>query len=204
MLLSDTDIRWLCPADGSAPVMIEPFSESTSGNGVISWGVTSAGYDIRLGPEVWLFRSSYNEVLDPRRFSEPGYKEKIFEKIEIPQEQAQSWPIILPPHSYVLGHSYEYFRIPVNIKARCVGRSTYCRCGVLVNLSPAEPGWEGHLTLEIGNITPCPAIIRVMEGIAQMEFETLSSVPELHYANKNAGHGGKYQGQRGVTPAAVL
>ncbi len=222
MLLSDHEICGLCVepyelyywgrsrmeyAAPEAP-MIEPFSEAVSEGGVISYGLTSAGYDLRLGPELLHFpekcsftcstctmRGFCDKVADPKKFKEPGYSERFFRK-EVVEEHSFVW---IPPHQYVLGHSLEYLRIPRILKARCTGKSTLARAGILINTTPLEPGWEGHLTIEIGNITGCPAKVYAGEGIAQLEFELLSSPPQVDYSQKN----GKYQGQRGVTPAIV-
>lgn len=203
MLLNDKDVRRYCTlvAYHRGSPMIEPFSEGVSGGGVISYGLTSAGYDLRLAPEVLVFASMY-DVVDPKRFGDEGYRTAMLKPLEIfpaPHDQSQRF-VILPPHSYALGRSHEYLRIPGHLKARCVGKSTLARSGILINTTPLEPGWEGHLTIEIGNVTPCPARLWLMEGIAQTEFEALTGPPETDYAGKR----GKYQGQTGVTPAKVV
>jgi dCTP deaminase len=196
MLLVDYQIRNLCVglSDGQVP-MIEPYSPPVSGSGIISYGETSAGYDLRLAPEVLIFKNSYGEAIDPKRFKDDEYRNRMFDKIYGGLNQA----VIIPAHSYILGMSYEYIRMPRNLKARCVGKSTLARCGILVNTTPLEPEWHGYLTIEISNSSPCPAKIYCMEGIAQVEFEVLSSLPEQSYQTK----GGKYQGQLQVTPAMV-
>ncbi len=201
MLLNDKDIRKLCqaPTWSNGKPMVEPFSEPVSGKGIISYGLTHAGYDIRLGPEIWMFKTNVDEVIDPRRFKDVSYRDKVLTRINIPFGKEDGYPVVLDPHSYVLGVTLEYFCIPRNIKARVVGKSTLARCAILINTTPAEPLWEGHLTLEIGNLSPLPAVIFVGQGIAQMEFEMLSGEPEVDYAGK----GGIYQGQLGVTPARV-
>ena len=190
MLLSDGEIRNLAYSHR----MIEPFLEPVSGQGVISYGLTSAGYDMRLAEEVLIFEHFRKEWIDPKRFNEPDYKDAMFYKADI-----LNGFFILPAHCYCLGRSYEYLRIPRHLKARCVGKSTLARSGILINTTPLEPEWEGHLTIEIGNVTPCPAKVYVMEGIAQLEFEVLSSSPETSYRDK----GGQYQSQMGVTMAKV-
>ena len=220
MLLNDKAIRDLCVDSlahlrfqnavvNSVPFvsMIEPFSEAVSGNGVISYGLSHAGYDLRLGPEILLFKNSYNEVIDPKKFNSSEYRNRVFDEINLPDtvmghriELLQNYAVTIPPHGYILGRSYEYLRIPRHLKGRCVGKSTLARSGIIINTTPLEPGWEGHLTIEIGNITPCPAKVYVMEGIAQLEFELLTDPPEKDYAAK----GGKYQNQVGVVPARVL
>ncbi len=200
--------------------MIEPFSEAVSGNGVISYGLSHAGYDLRLGPEIMLFKNSSMETIDPKRFMDENYRRRMFDewtystkRIDDTLLDSHQWTLnslnvtrmdsdnsyVIPPNSYILGRSLEYLRIPRHIKGRCVGKSTLARSGILVNTTPLEPGWCGHLTIEIGNITPCPAKVYVMEGIAQLEFELLTAPPEVDYEAKD----GQYQGQLGVTPARV-
>lgn len=207
MLLNDKSIRTLCdpgwvnPDDVAGRLrMIEPFSEAVSGNGVISYGLSHAGYDLRLGPEILVFKNSYGEVVDPKRFGEDRYRVWVFDELDYSKTHTEfaGLAVTIPPHGYILGRSHEYLRIPRHLKGRCVGKSTYARSGILINTTPLEPGWEGHLTIEIGNITPCPAKVYVMEGIAQLEFEVLTAPPEKDYGGK------KYQGQMGVTPARVL
>ncbi len=213
MILCDYEIRNLsdpelvrlrnakCDGLSLAKVMIEPFSEAVSGNGVISYGLSHAGYDLRLGPEVLVFKNTSGETVNPKKFGDDDYRKRMFEEIRYGKEENGRWimnNVTLPAHSYVLGRSLEYLRIPNNLKGRCVGKSTLARSGIIINTTPLEPGWEGHLTIEIGNITPCPALVFVGEGIAQLEFETLSGEPQSTYAGK------KYQGQTGVTPARVL
>lgn len=198
MILNDRDIRKLCEAPlyfGNRP-MIDPFSEAVSGGGVISYGLSHAGYDLRLGPDILLFDNRLGETVNPKRFADPEYRCKMFREfpgLKVGEE------FHIPPHGYILGHSLEYLRIPDHLKGRCVGKSTLARSGILINTTPLEPGWEGHLTIEIGNQTPCPAVVFIGEGIAQLEFEVLTDIPEVTYAQKK----GKYQGQRGVTPAVV-
>jgi dCTP deaminase len=198
-LLVDWQIRDLCyPLDAMQEPMIDPFTESVSGGGVVSYGLTHAGYDIRLANEFLIFKNSYNEVIDPRLFMDENYKARIFDKI------TQDYQFIIPPHSYVLVRSLEYLRIPRTLKARCVGKSTWARCGLICNTTPLEPSWHGHLMIELGNVSPCPIRLPVGEGIAQLEFETLNGECKTSYAEKENGHGGKYQGQTGMTVAKVL
>lgn len=187
--------RKVTPSPNFEP-MIDPFSEGVSGGGVVSYGLTTAGYDLRLGGEVWHFKNTYGEVMDPRSFDDQEYRRRVFDEV------SYQWGagVLISPHSYVLGHSFEYLRMPKTLKGRCVGKSTLARVGVVINTTPLEPGWEGHLTIEIGNISPSPVRLRVGEGIAQLEFEQLSGNPEVDYSDKK----GKYQGQRGVTPARVV
>lgn len=206
MLIVDKEIRELCRnrwvknfPGGVIPPMIDPFSEAVSGNGIISYGLTSAGYDIRLAPEVLIFKNTSSECIDPKRFSDDVYKKEMFDELLVYTVGNDQF-VTIPPHSYVLGRSYEYLRIPKNLKVRAVGKSTLARSGILINCCPGEPEWEGHLVLEIGNITPCSAILYIMQGISQLEFEVLSDNPETSYKDKK----GKYQGQTGVTLAKVL
>lgn len=196
MLLNDRQIRSLCSSSGG---MIEPFMEAVSGGGVISYGLTSAGYDLRLAEDVYLFDDSYPYPIDPKKFADADYRVGILRACRVHGDFGRGKFVVLPPNSYALGRSHEYLRIPRYLKARCVGKSTLARCGILVNTTPLEPEWEGHLTIEIGNVTPLPALLYVMEGIAQLEFETLTGEPEVSYKDK----GGKYYKQTGVTPAIV-
>ncbi len=195
-ILNDRDIRGFCtqPVEAGCP-MIDPFVEGVQGGGVVSYGLTSAGYDIRLGPDILVFKNSYGEAVDPKRFGDIEYKNRIFDVRHV-----ENGVVCIPAHSYILGRSFEYLRIPKALKARCVGKSTYARCGVIVNTTPLEPEWEGYLTIEISNSSPCPVCVYTGEGIAQLEFEELTGTPEITYAMK----GGKYQRQVGVTPAKVL
>jgi dCTP deaminase len=196
MLLSDWEIRERCDHSSEMYRMIHPFSEGVQGGGVISYGLSHAGYDLRLGEEIFIFKNTYNEIIDPKRFKDEEYRARVFDVIKARKDSPS--PYIIPPHSYALGVSLEYLRMPLDLKGRVVGKSTLARCGVLINTTPLEPGWHGHLTIEISNITPCPAMIYAREGIAQLEFELLSSKPESSYEGK------KYQGQIGVTPARIV
>lgn len=197
MLLSDREIRRLCIHDGKLlkQPMLAPFSECVQGGGVISYGLTSAGYDLRLSSTLLVFKNTYNEIIDPKRFKDDDYKRRVFDEVCKPAGDS----FVLPPHSYALGMSLEYIRVPRSLKGRCVGKSTLARCGILINTTPLEPGWHGHLTIEISNITPCPALVFSGEGIAQLEFELMTEEPEIDYGMKD----GKYQGQTEVTPARV-
>lgn len=201
MILSDRDIRALCLEHN--PPMITPFSEGVQGGGVISYGLSSSGYDIRLagydhnvgGSEIRIFKRSLCEVIDPKRFGSPEYQNRVFEKVRL-----TDGPVSIPPNGYILGMSMETFSIPENIQGQCLGKSTYCRCGLIVNVSPLEPAWKGTLTVEISNPTDCVGTVYLNEGCAQIVFHQLSSIPEKTYASK----GGKYMNQSGVTPARVL
>lgn len=225
MLLPDHVIRQLS-INPSVPVMLEdtmrrgrrgldnqtllhPFSEQVN-DGVISYGLSHAGYDLRLGDDLLLFKNTYNEVIDPKRFKDENYRKRIFDTIapmnlmpsaaDFIHGSKVQLTYVIPPHSYALGASLEYIRMPRWLKGRCVGKSTLARCGILINTTPIEPGWHGHLTIEISNITPCPALVYAREGIAQLEFEIMESDPEQDYGDKN----GKYQSQGSApTPARI-
>lgn len=163
--------------------MIEPFVDTQVREDVISYGLSSYGYDIRIADEFLIFTPNpYNTVVDPKAIDTRAFTEF---KGEV---------CIIPPNSYVLGRSVEYFRIPGNIICLVVGKSTYARSGIIVNVTPGEPGWEGHWTIEISNATPLPAKIYANEGIAQVVFYE-GDTPEVSYADK----AGKYQKQRGIT-----
>ena len=165
--------------------MIEPFEENQVREGVISYGVSSYGYDIRVADEYKIFTSATGEltVVDPKHFDPKGFKD--FKGREC----------IIPPNSFALARTVEYFRIPRDVITICVGKSTYARCGIIVNVTPFEPGWEGFVTLEISNTTPLPARIYSNEGIAQVLFFQGDEFPAVSYADRK----GKYQGQLGVT-----
>jgi dCTP deaminase len=163
--------------------MIEPFAERQVREGVISYGVSSYGYDVRISDEFKIFTNVYTATVDPKNFDPRSFVDWRGETC------------IVPPNSFALARSVEYFRIPRNVLTICVGKSTYARCGLIVNVTPFEPEWEGHVTLEISNTTPLPAKIYANEGIAQVLFFESSDAPTTSYADR----GGKYQAQRGVT-----
>ncbi|OPX22434.1 MAG: dCTP deaminase [Planctomycetales bacterium 4484_113] len=167
--------------------MIEPFAEKQVSEGVISFGVGSYGYDFRLADEFRIFRSKGAEVIDPKRIAEESF------------ERFKGAVCTIPPNSFVLGRSLEYFRIPRNVMTICVGKSTYARCGIIANVTPLEPEWEGHITLAISNTTPLPAKVYAGEGIAQVLFFESDTPPNTSYADKS----GKYQKQKGITPSKV-
>jgi dCTP deaminase len=163
--------------------MIEPFVEGQVRAGVISYGVSSYGYDVRVGDEFKVFTNVFNTVVDPKHFDSKSFVDM------------RADVCIIPPNSFALASTVEYFRIPRQILTICLGKSTYARCGIIVNVTPFEPEWEGHVTIEISNTTPLPAKIYAHEGIAQVLFFE-SDVPcQVSYKDKK----GKYQGQRGVT-----
>ena len=163
--------------------MIEPFAERQIREGVISYGVSSFGYDVRVADEFKIFTNVFTATVDPKNFDPRSFVDW------------KSETCIVPPNSFALARSVEYFRIPRNVLTICVGKSTYARCGIIVNVTPFEPEWEGHVTLEISNTTPLPAKIYANEGIAQVLFFESDDSPEVSYADR----GGKYQAQRGVT-----
>lgn len=194
MLLSDRMIRELCVKEN----LISPWSESVSGNGIISYGLTSAGYDLRLGNtfKVFMNHEKIINVVDPKMFGDSEYLESMFDTVKYPNHHR----VVMPPHSYILACSMEYIKIPRNIKGRCVGKSTLARCGIIINTTPLEPAWEGFLTIEISNPTPNSVAMYTSEGIAQLEFETIAGEIETSYADKN----GKYQNQKNEpVPAKV-
>jgi dCTP deaminase len=162
--------------------MIEPFADSQVRDGVISFGVSSYGYDIRVYDEFKIFTNVYSAVVDPKHFdprSMVDYKGDL---------------CIIPPNSFALARTVEYFRIPRKVLTVCLGKSTYARCGIIVNVTPFEPEWEGYVTLEISNTTPLPAKIYANEGIAQVLFFEADEECEISYADKK----GKYQGQQSI------
>ena len=163
--------------------MIEPFEERQVRGDVISYGLSSYGYDIRVADEFRIFTNVYAATVDPKAFDERSFV------------RWQAETCIVPPNSFALARSVEYFRIPRSVLTLCVGKSTSARCGRLVNVTPFEPEWEGHVTLEISNTTPLPAKIYANEGIAQVIFFESDEPCTTSYADR----GGKYQAQRGVT-----
>jgi dCTP deaminase len=162
--------------------MIEPFEDRLVRQGVISYGLSSFGYDLRAAPEWRIFVNVFNTVVDPKNFDLRGLVE------------AEGDTCIIPPNSFVLTRSVEYLRIPDDVMVVALGKSSYARCGIVANVTPLEPGWEGHVTLELSNTTPLPAKVYAHEGIVQLLFFQ-GEKPEVSYASR----GGKYQGQRGVT-----
>jgi len=163
--------------------MIEPFAEAQVRAGVISYGVSSYGYDMRVAREFKIFTNVLSAIVDPKAFDANSFVE------------FEGDVCIVPPNSFALARSVEYFRIPRDVLTICVGKSTYARCGIITNVTPFEPEWEGFVTLEISNTTPLPAKIYANEGIAQVLFFEGDEPPAVSYADKK----GKYQAQRGVT-----
>ncbi len=162
--------------------MIEPFVESQVRNGVISYGVSSYGYDVRIADEFKIFTNVYSAIVDPKDFDPASMVDFTGEVC------------IIPPNSFVLGRTIEYFRIPRNVLTICLGKSSYARCGLIVNVTPFEPEWEGFVTLEISNTTPLPAKIYANEGISQVLFFEADEECDISYADRK----GKYQGQQSI------
>jgi dCTP deaminase len=162
--------------------MIEPYADHQVRDGVISFGVSSYGYDIRVADEFKIFTNVFSAVVDPKHFDP---KSMVDFKGEV---------CVIPPNSFALARTIEYFRIPRGVLTVCLGKSTYARCGIIVNVTPFEPEWEGFVTLEISNTTPLPARIYANEGIAQVLFFEADEVCEISYADKK----GKYQKQQSI------
>lgn len=167
--------------------MIEPFCEQQvryeNNQKIISYGTSSYGYDVRSAREFKIFTNINNSLVDPKNFDDASF-------VEFEGDHC-----IIPPNSFALARTVEYFRIPRDILVICLGKSTYARCGIIVNVTPLEPEWEGHVTLEFSNTTPLPAKIYAGEGVAQMIFLGAEEVCQTSYKDKD----GKYQGQKGVT-----
>jgi dCTP deaminase len=164
--------------------MIEPFVEKQVREGVISYGLSSYGYDLRVSDEFKVFTDVYGATIDPKSFAPNAF-------VDIQGDMC-----VVPPNSFALARSVEYFRIPSNVLTICLGKSTYARAGIVVNVTPFEPGWEGFVTLEISNTTPLPAKVYANEGLCQVLFFEGDEPCEVTYADRK----GKYQGQTGVTP----
>ena len=162
--------------------MIEPFADSQVRNGVISYGLSSYGYDIRVANEFKIFTNVHSTVVDPKQFD-------LRSMVDFTGEVC-----VIPPNSFALARTIEYFRIPRSVLTICLGKSTYARCGIIVNVTPFEPEWEGYVTLEISNTTPLPARIYANEGIAQVLFFEADEPCETSYADKK----GKYQAQQSI------
>ncbi|MHC5002946.1 MAG: dCTP deaminase [Planctomycetota bacterium] len=182
-VLCDTQIREL--------IGIEPFEDAEKRPGRVSYGVSSYGYDVRVGTRFKVFTNTTSggaAVVDPKRFSEDLF-------VSIDTQQTGRDHVIIPPNSFALAETVETIRVPRNVLAICVGKSTYARCGIIVNVTPLEPEWRGKVTIEISNTTPLPAKIYANEGIAQMVFLAAERTCAVSYADK----AGKYQDQAGLT-----
>ena len=169
-------------------IRIEPFAEAAHRPGVISYGVSSYGYDVRVGSNYKVFTNVHSAVVDPKQFSANSF-------VDIQADHC-----LIPPNSFALAETVEYLEIPRDVIAICVGKSTYARCGIIVNVTPLEPEWRGRVTLEISNTTPLPAKIYSNEGIAQIIFLRAEHVCDISYADKR----GKYQDQEGLTLPKVI
>ena len=178
-VLSDKWIKKMSKENG----MISPFVDKQQKKNVISYGLSSYGYDARVSNEFKIFTNVNSSMVDPKDFSNSNF---ISKKQDI---------CIIPPNSFVLASTVEYFKIPKNILVICLGKSTYARCGIIVNVTPLEPEWEGHVTLEFSNTTPLPAKIYANEGECQFVFLQGNEDPEISYADRK----GKYMNQKGVT-----
>ncbi len=168
--------------------MIVPFCDENIGKGVVSYGLSSYGYDIRVGREFKIFTNIGATVVDPKNFA----PENVVD--------FEGDVCIVPPNYFALARTVEYFKMPADVLAICLGKSTYARCGIIVNVTPFEPGFEGHITIEISNTTPLPAKIYANEGIAQVLFLQGDEPCEVSYADKK----GKYQKQEGITLPRIL
>ncbi len=178
-VMSDKWIRERALSDG----MIEPFIDGQKREGTISFGLSSYGYDARVSPEFKIFTNVDSVIVDPKNFSPNSFVDRTTDVC------------IIPPNSFALARTVEYFRIPRDVLVICLGKSTYARCGIIVNVTPLEPGWEGHVTLEFSNTTPLPAKIYANEGACQFLFLKGNEPCETSYADR----AGKYMGQKGVT-----
>ena len=178
-VLSDKNIRKLAIEND----MISPFEDKQVREGKISYGLSSYGYDARVSEEFKIFTNVNSEIVDPKNFKSTNFVTK------------NGSECIIPPNSFALARTVEKFKIPKDILVICLGKSTYARCGIIVNVTPLEPGWEGYVTLEFSNTTPLPAKIYANEGVAQFIFLKGKETPEVTYADRK----GKYMGQTGVT-----
>ena len=178
-VLSDTWIKKMSKTKG----MIKPFVDKQNRKGKVSFGLSSYGYDARVSNEFKIFTNVNSGVVDPKVFKKDSFVTK------------KGKECIIPPNSFALARTVEYFKIPKNVLVICLGKSTYARCGIIVNVTPLEPGWEGHVTLEFSNTTPLPAKIYANEGVAQFVFIKGNEVPNITYDKRK----GKYMKQKGVT-----
>lgn len=182
-LQSDRWIRQMAKMHGMIDPFVEGLVREVDGKRVVSFGLSSYGYDLRVGNKFKVFTNIYNSLVDPKNFNENAF-------VDIEGDTC-----IIPPNSFALAMSIEYFRIPRNVLTLCIGKSTYARCGIIVNVTPFEPEWEGYVTLEISNTTPLPAKIYANEGLAQVLFYQAAEACEVSYADRK----GKYMGQTQIT-----
>lgn len=182
-ILPDSWIREKAENEG----MITPFVEMKKSQGVLSYGLSSYGYDARVDNKFKIFTNASSIIVDPKNFSVDSFVDR------------EADVCVIPPNSFALARTVEYFRIPRDVLVLCVGKSTYARCGIIVNVTPLEPGWEGHITLEFSNTTPLPAKIYAFEGACQLLFLQGVSPCEKSYDEMN----GKYMGQIGITLPSV-
>ena len=183
-ILCDTQIREL--------IGIEPFENNTKRPGRVSYGVSSYGYDIRVGPVFKIFTNVNSQIIDPKRFSDRSF-------VTVDVTKTGEDHVLIPPNSFALCETIETVEIPRDVLAICVGKSTYARCGIIVNVTPIEPEWRGKITLEISNTTPLPAKIYANEGLCQILFFQSDEQCETSYADRK----GKYQAQKGIVFAKV-
>ncbi len=180
-------IEPFCDGQVRAGTSVQQEIPSDNTKQVVSYGLSSYGYDIRVSNEFKVFTNIYNSIIDPKKFKENSF-------VDIKGDIC-----VVPPNSFALARSVEYFRIPRSVLTICLGKSTYARCGIIVNVTPFEPEWEGHVTLEISNTTPLPAMVYANEGIAQVIFFESQEACEVSYADRK----GKYMKQRGITLPCV-
>jgi dCTP deaminase len=174
--------RWIAE-QARAHGMIEPFEDAQRREGTISYGLSSFGYDARVSNEFKIFTNVDSAIVDPKDFASNSFVDRVTDVC------------VIPPNSFCLARTVEYFRVPRDVLVICLGKSTYARCGIIVNVTPLEPGWEGHVTLEFSNTTPLPARVYANEGACQFLFLKGAEPPLVSYADR----AGKYMGQRGVT-----
>lgn len=187
MLLCDNEIKDLAANENLIVPFVEEKIRAEGEKPVISYGLSSAGYDVRVADEIELFTAAHcHEPIDPKNFNP-----KLVQRLEVVDGY-----VVMPPNSFALGRTVEYFKMPKDVVATCIGKSTYARCGIIVNVTPIEPGWEGEVVLEFSNTTNSPAKIYVGEGVAQFMFHRITE-PTVPYGN------GKYQGQTGITHPKV-
>ena len=182
-LQSDRWIRKMALEEGIIEPFVDAQVKSIENRKIVSYGLSSYGYDVRVGSHFKVFTNVHNSIVDPKNFTEDAF-------VDIEGDMC-----IIPPNSFALAHTIEYFRIPRGCLTICLGKSTYARCGIIVNVTPFEPEWEGHVTIEISNTTPLPAKIYANEGIAQVLFFEAKEVCEISYADRS----GKYMKQTGIT-----